>query len=58
MPVYKGHSGIEAVTKFFGLHECEYEELFVVDSYKNGKETKPKTVAARIRKFVTQKEAA
>ena len=54
-PVYKSYREFTAVNEFFGLEIQDSQHLFFDSSYPERFRTSPKTVADRIREFVSNK---
>lgn len=57
-PVYAGNSDRAAVARFFGLSQSEFRALLDPEGYDGLLDPHPKTVAKKIRDFLTETVAA
>lgn len=57
-PVYAGESDRAAVAKFFGISQTELRELLDPEGYDGLLDPHPRTVAEKIRTFLTESVAA
>lgn len=57
-PVYAGESDRAAVSKFFGISQTELRELLDPEGYDGLLDPHPRTVAEKIRTFLTESVAA